>query len=357
LVSDAISHVTLPGTAMAFLVLVALGGDGRWLPGLLIGATVTAVLGLGVISWLTTRTRLTEDAAIGAVLSVFFGAGIVLLTVIQSLGQGRAAGLEDFLLGSTAGMLASEAATIAVAGAITAAVLFALRRPMTLVVFDPGFAASRGTNVALVDLAIMMLAVAVTVIGLKIVGLILIVALLIIPPVIARFWTNRVDRMLWIAATAGGLSAWIGVAISASAAALPTGPIIVLVAFGLFVLSLLVSPNRGLVASLIGFLRFQSRVHLRQGLLNIAREEPVRDAGAIRVLKRRGYLRADGVPTRSGRFAAAEAERDETRWAALRRLRGDDPVIALHDGVSPIRDALTPDEIAEVDRALAEGRA
>ena len=50
------------------------------------------------------RTRLPEDAAIGSVLGVFFGAGIV-LTVIQTMSSGRQAGLESFLLGSTAGML------------------------------------------------------------------------------------------------------------------------------------------------------------------------------------------------------------------------------------------------------------
>jgi manganese/zinc/iron transport system permease protein len=73
LVSDAISHATLPGVALAFLVMVALGGDGRNLPGLLVGAGLSAGLGLLAVQWMTRRTRLAEDAAIGAVLSVFFG--------------------------------------------------------------------------------------------------------------------------------------------------------------------------------------------------------------------------------------------------------------------------------------------
>jgi manganese/zinc/iron transport system permease protein len=109
LVSDAISHATLPGVALAFLVMVALGGDGRNLPGLLVGAGLSAGLGLLAVQWMTRRTRLAEDAAIGAVLSVFFGLGIVLLTVIQTLSSGRQAGLEEFLLGATAGMLFTDA--------------------------------------------------------------------------------------------------------------------------------------------------------------------------------------------------------------------------------------------------------
>ena len=84
LVSDAISHATLPGVALAFMVMVALGGEGRNLAGLLAGSAATAAIGLLFVQSLTNRTRLSEDAAIGAVLSVFFGLGIVLLTVIQT---------------------------------------------------------------------------------------------------------------------------------------------------------------------------------------------------------------------------------------------------------------------------------
>src|SRR5690606_11402456 len=85
LVSDAISHATLPGLALAFIVMAAATGDGRSIIGLMIGSALSAGLGLLVVDWLTSRTRLSEDAAIGAVLSVFFGAGVVLMTVIQTL--------------------------------------------------------------------------------------------------------------------------------------------------------------------------------------------------------------------------------------------------------------------------------
>ena len=121
LVSDAMSHATLPGIAIAFIVMVLAGGDGRNLIGVLLGSAVSATLGLLAVQWLSSRTRLNEDAAIGAVLSVFFGFGIVLLTVIQTMSAGRQAGLESFLLGSTAGMLYSDAVTIAVGGALALA--------------------------------------------------------------------------------------------------------------------------------------------------------------------------------------------------------------------------------------------
>lgn len=248
LISDAISHSTLPGLALAFIVMAALTGDGRHMAGLMIGAALSAGLGLVLVEWIGRRTRLAEDAAIGAVLSVFFGFGVVLMTVVQSLETGRQAGLSAYLLGATAGMLRSEAEIIAVAALVTGLAIFALRRPFILVSFDQDYAAVRGTSVRLTDLAMLGLLMAVTVIGLKVAGLVLIVALTIIPPVAARFWTDRPEPMVLIAALIGAVSAYAGAAISASGPRLPTGALIVLVAAGLFVVSLLAAPRGGLFA-------------------------------------------------------------------------------------------------------------
>lgn len=352
LVSDAVSHATLPGVGLAFIVMVALGGDGRWLPGLLLGSAVSAGLGLLCVHRLTTRTRLTEDAAIGAVLSVFFGFGVVLLTVIQTMGSGRQAGLETFLLGSTAGMLRADAIVIAVGGALTLALVAMLRRPMILVAFDAEFARSSGIDVRKMDLAVMGLVMAVTVVGLKIVGLILIVALLIIPPVAARFWTDRAGNVALIAGVFGGLSGYVGAAVSASASSVPTGPIIVLVAFTLFLGSMLVAPERGVLAAFMRHRRYQRRVHLRQGLLALAQGQPIYEALTIRLLHRRGLARPDGVATLTGAGAAAKALRDETRWDVIRRDPDYETAAALYDGLRPIETVLTADQIAEVDRRI-----
>ncbi len=351
LVSDAVAHATLPGVALAFIVMVALGGDGRSLVGLLAGAAGSAWLGLLAVDRLTRRTRLSEDAAIGAVLSVFFGAGVVLLTVIQTMTAGRQAGLESFLLGATAGMLLEDAVVIALGAAACALAVALLRRPMTLVAFDPGFAASTGVNVARMDLAMMGLVMAVTVVGLKIVGLILIVALLIVPPAAARFWTERTDRLLVIAAGIGAVSGWVGAAISAAAPDLPTGAVIVLVAFALFLAGLLLSPARGVLAAVLRRRRFAHRVHRRQGLLALARGEAILEPLTQRLLRREGLIRADGVPTEAGRAEAAKARLDEARWAAM-RARRDDAEAARYDGLTPIETVLAPDEIAELDRRL-----
>ena len=85
LMGDALSHATLPGVALAFLASVWLGGDGKSLPLLLCGAALTGLLGCGVVQFIRDRTRIKDDAAMGIVLSVFFGLGVVLLGFIQSI--------------------------------------------------------------------------------------------------------------------------------------------------------------------------------------------------------------------------------------------------------------------------------
>ncbi len=354
LVSDAISHATLPGVALAFLVMVAFGGDGRSLVGLMLGSALSAWAGLLCVQALVKHTRLAEDAAIGAVLSVFFGFGVVLLTVIQTMPGGRSAGLEGMLLGATAGMLWSEALTIGIGGALALALVALLYRPMIQVAFDPGFAAAKGIHVGRIDLAMMGLVMAVTVVGLKVVGLILIVALLIIPPVAARFWTDRADLLVLLAGLFGGASAYLGAALSATAPDLPTGPIIVLVAFAVFVISLIAAPARGLLAAALRQRVFQRRVHMRQGLLALAQGQVIYEPFTLRLLVRMGWARPDGVATQEGAAAAAKALLDEERWQVARALEAHEDVTARHDGLGEIDEVLTRDQIAEIDRHLVK---
>ncbi|NNE79842.1 MAG: metal ABC transporter permease [Silicimonas sp.] len=352
LVSDAIAHATLPGVGLAFIAMTLMGFDGRNLPGLLLGSAISAMLGLMAVQWLSSRTRLSEDAAIGAVLSVFFSFGIVLLTVIQTMSTGRQAGLESFLLGSTAGMLYSDALLIAVGGLAVMALVFVFRRPMTMVSFDPGFAATSGMNLDRIDMVMMGLVLGVTVVGLKIVGLIMIVALLIIPPVTARFWTDRAGYVVAFAGLFGGLSAWIGAALSASAPDLPTGPLIVLIAFAIFLVSMLLAPGRGLLSTYLRHRKFQIGVHVRQGLLALAQGLPIYEPLTLRLLRREGLARADGVATEKGAARAARAFRDEKRWEIARATPELELAAARYDGLTRIEDVLTADQITEIDHRI-----
>ena len=110
LLGDALSHAALPGICLAFLIVEA-----RSLPALIAGAFVTAVLGMGIVTAIVRYTRTKEDAAIGIVLSVFFGAGIVLMRIIQNSDvEGSRAGLNSFIFGKTAGIVASDVYAVGV---------------------------------------------------------------------------------------------------------------------------------------------------------------------------------------------------------------------------------------------------
>lgn len=249
LTSDAMAHATLPGIAVAFLLMAAVGGDGRNLAGLMIGAGLSAALGLAWLDRLS-RTRLPEDAAIGATLATFYGAGIVLLTVIQNLSLGRPAGLDSVLLGSTAGMLRGDAITLAIGATLTLGVLLFLRRPLIMTAFDPGHARLMGINTARTDRALLLLTLACVLLGLHVVGLILIVALLIIPALAARLWSDRMEVVALLAGAIGALAGYLGAALSVALPDLPTGPAIVLIAFASFALSALIAPGKGILAQL-----------------------------------------------------------------------------------------------------------
>ncbi|MDP2355342.1 MAG: metal ABC transporter permease [Beijerinckiaceae bacterium] len=244
MMSDVLSHATLPGIGLAFLVAAALGANGRSLPVLLAGATIAAIVAALTVQWLSRSARLPEDAAMGAVLSVFFGLGAVLLSYIQTLRTGAEGGLSHFILGQTAAMSEQDAFLI---GAVAAGVILAialLGKEFRIVCFDPEFGAVQGWPIARIDLMLMALVVIVAVIGLQAVGMLLIVALMIVPAAAARQLTHNLWVMVALSALMGGVSAWIGAALSATFPRAPAGGLIVLVAGGVFIVSLLVGAWR-----------------------------------------------------------------------------------------------------------------
>jgi len=352
LLSDAVSHATLPGIAIAFIALALLTGQGRQLHWLMLGAAGAALLAVLAVGWIKNRTRLPEDSAIGTVLATFFGAGIVLLSVIQTMRTGGQAGLEYLLLGSAAGMLLGEAQLVAVASLVVTAIALLFLKEFGLVSFDEDYARAMGYPTARLDLLMMALLVAITVIGLPIVGLVLIIAIVIIPPVAARFWTDRLLPMIGIAALIGATGGYLGAAISGIRPNLPTGGIIVLTLTTLFALSLLLAPRRGVLAQAVRYLRFRLTIAERQGLLAIAAGQPVLEPLARFRLERRGWVTATGQPTTTGLSAARRTARDQALWDRWLEDYPDEAFASDHWASCPIDQVLPADLVAELDRRV-----
>jgi manganese/zinc/iron transport system permease protein len=260
LMGDALSHATLPGIGLAFLIGALVFGRDKSLPLLLCGAALTGVLGVAAILTLRNLTRIKEDAALGIVLSVFFGAGAAILGMIQGLESGHAAGLESFIYGKTASMIAADVWLIGVASIVCALAGLVLFKELRLLCFDEAFAGSLGFPLLLLDVIMMTMVILVTIIGLQAVGLVLMIALLVIPAAAARFWTARMAEMTVCAALLGAASGALGSAVSALLPRLPSGATIVIVAACLFVVSLLGGVERGLVVRLWRRRRLNARI-------------------------------------------------------------------------------------------------
>ena len=323
LLGDAVSHCTLPGIAFAF-----------WMTGtkeplvLLAGAGVTGWIGAEVVGRVSTRTRISYDAALAMVLSVFFGVGLVLLTWIQKMPTAAQAGLDTFLFGQAATLLIEDVVTMTVlgGGALLAMVLF--WKEWKLMVFDAEYAAGLGWSVRLLDALLIGTLIVAVVIGLQAVGVVLMSAMLVAPAAAARQWTNRFGPMLAIAAAVGGVSGMFGTAISSAYQGMPTGPAIVLVVGSLVVVSLLFGSARGLIWQ--WWARWMRWRHILSDRLLVAayevvsrHEDPHRpfDADVLRTdqltrrelgfllreLERKGWMRRDGrwwVMTAAGMEAA-----------------------------------------------------
>ena len=267
LMGDTLSHATLPGVGLSFILAVALGGDGKSLPILLVGAAITGVIGCAAVLFIREQTRIKDDAAMGIVLSVFFGAGIAILGAIQTMPEGSAAGLESFIYGKTASMVMSDFQILVLVTTCVITCSLLLFKELRLLCFDETFAAALGWPVKFLDILLLALITAVTVAGLQAVGLILIIAFLITPAAAARFWTHQLDRMLVLSALIGGASGWLGASLSAFIPRLPAGAVIVLVAALFFVVSLLIGTERGVI---VRFLR-QSQLKKRMGRQHLLR--------------------------------------------------------------------------------------
>jgi manganese/zinc/iron transport system permease protein len=248
LLGDAISHATLPGVALAFL-WTAISGQDKSLPVLLAGAAISGSLGGISVLLLRYVARIREDAALGIVLSVFFGAGVALVSVVQNLPRGNIAGLEGFIYGKVVAMTGSDVALSAVITLLVLGMVLILGKELKILCFDIEFARSQGWPVALLDCLLIAMVVGTTIIGLQAIGLIMVIALLITPAASSRFWTHDLNRMLAISGLLGGLSCALGAMASALFADMPSGATIVLVSCGFFLLSFALGRERGLLWS------------------------------------------------------------------------------------------------------------
>lgn len=246
LMGDALAHAALPGVCIAFMLT---GSKSIFF--FLIGAAIAGIIATFGVGFVTRNSRIKQDSALGIVLSVFFGLGIVLLTQIQHSDSGNQSGLDKFLFGQAASMVQSDVIVMTIVALVLVFACALLFKEFKLLSFDAGFAKGLGYPVAFLDQLLMFLIVVAVVVGIQAVGVVLMSALLITPAVSARYWTERLGVMVVLAGLFGAVSGFAGTLISTTANNLPTGPLSVLAATCFFLISVVFAPRRGVLSKVL----------------------------------------------------------------------------------------------------------
>lgn len=283
LLGDAISHAALPGIAVAFLITGAKDTNT-----LLLGALVSGLLGTFWIRGIISKTHLKTDTALGLILSLFFGFGMLLLTFIQKQPNANQAGLDKYLFGQAATLVESDVTLMVIVTGIALFVLLLFWKEFKILLFDADYTKTLGFNTKFIDILITFFIVLAIVLGLQTVGVVLMSAMLLAPAAAARQWTNKLSVMIVLAAIFGAFSGVFGTAISASQNNLSTGPVIVLVAAVFVLISFVFSPGRGLLFRELRFRQNRRDLELQktlQFMYGIAKtHENISHPHAIRIL-------------------------------------------------------------------------
>lgn len=233
LLGDAISHSVLPGLAIAFLLEI----------NIFIGAFIAGLISTIFINIIRTRSNLKEDAAMGIVFSAFFALGITLITIIQ---KDNKIDLNHFLFGNILGVTVADVRDTVIIAAIVILIVIAFYKELHFYTFDKLGAQAAGLPVHVLDLGLMILIGLTIVASLKTVGVILVLSLLITPAATAYLLVSRLHQVMFLGVGIGVISSVSGMYLSYFYN-LPSGPAIVLVVSGLFLLAFLFSPTQGIL--------------------------------------------------------------------------------------------------------------
>jgi len=237
LLGDTIAHATLPGLTGMFLIILQ-----KSYPLLLLGAAITGFLGAWAVQYITQHTHLKKDAALGIVLSTFFGIGIMFLTIIQKLPTAHQAGIDKFLFGSAATLLYSDIIILSIVSGIVISTILVFWKELKTITFDPLFAQTINVPVKKIQTLLLCLVVLTIIIGLQTVGLILMSSFLIAPAAAARQWTKSLPSMIFLSISFSLIATTSGTYISYQYSHIPTGPIIVIIATIITLVSIIIAP-------------------------------------------------------------------------------------------------------------------
>lgn len=235
LIGDAVAHGILPGAALGFWFA------GLSLPALTLGGLGAGLGMAGLAAWITRRTGLREDASIAAIYPISLAAGVLLLGL-----AGKRLDLLHLLFGSALAVDGPTLDGMLIVSVVSLLAMALIYRPLLLDTLDPLFLRSVSRLGPLAHGLFLILVVLNLVIGFQAIGALMVVGLMMLPAAAARFWSRRLPALIGISAALGCLSVWLGLLLSFHYS-LPSGPAIVLIAGGWYLLSVVFGPVHGLL--------------------------------------------------------------------------------------------------------------
>jgi manganese/zinc/iron transport system permease protein len=372
LTGDAIAHAVLPGICLGFLL------SGTKNPVYLIaGAFITGWLSVQAIQVIVTRSRIKEDTAIGIVLSVFFGVGILLLTIIQKSSNASQSGLDSFLFGKAAALVGRDLIVFSMVAAILSIAVLLFFKEFKLVAFDRNYALALGLPVKRIELLLTSMIVLAVVIGIQTVGVVLMAAVLITPAAAARSWTDSIKTMLILAFIIGAISGIAGAYISYTAPSMPTGPWIVITVSTVTLVSFFLAPKKGMLNRLLKQRRFKRTIqdeNVLKAIYQLGEEngqffaqrhpdeiirrrklELERLLYSLKRLMSEGYIERKGklwVLTSEGKNRAQRIVKIHRLWELYLTTHVNIAPDHVHDEADTIEHFLTPELEEELERLL-----
>ena len=223
---DALAHSILPGVAIGYLVT-----DGAREP-LFWWGTGTAVVVSLVIGAVSKGARIKQDTAIGIIFAGMFALGIAIISTVKSY----TVDLTHFLFGDVLGVSGNQLITIAIFSALILILVIAFYKEFLVLTFDPTLATTLRIPTRVFEYLQLILIALTVAVSFQAVGVALMVAMLITPAAAAYLLTKRLPIMMVLGAIIASVSGVIGLYLSYYVN-VASGPAIVLVATGIFVLA------------------------------------------------------------------------------------------------------------------------
>ncbi len=324
LVGDALAHAILPGVVVAFLVV------GYSPLAFFTGSVLAGLLTAVGITWIQHRVNTKNDAAIGIVFTAMFSLGVIGISYI-SRNQGVHLDLKDFLFGNVLGVADADLWLTALVTVYVILSVLVFYRYLFVSTFQPVVAETMGIPVRLIHYFLMLLLAFAVVASLQTVGVILVVAMLITPAATALLLSQRMERVIFLAAGLGLLSAVMGLLLAIVFKTTP-GPAMAVTATLFYVFTVIFAPGKGLIAKAVRRQQLQIRIDREDilkaiyrtsqsgGVPTIALREKLEVSRlnwrrALRYLRRRALLLPDSLQlTTKGEDGAKRLVRAHRLW-------------------------------------------